>query len=74
MLLHEKGQIDLLLRDQLAFKHASVSVYQQGRWNIFILETSTVDRTGGIRTDSVFHSLKFGMVLSHNKGAQGPII
>ena len=24
MLLHEKGQIDLLLRDQLAFKHASV--------------------------------------------------
>ena len=37
MLLHEKGQIDLLFRDQLAFKHASVSIYQQGRWNIFIL-------------------------------------
>ena len=31
MLLHEKGQKDLLLRDQLAFKHASVSIYQQGR-------------------------------------------
>ena len=31
MLLHEKGQKDLLHRDQLAFKHASVSICQQGR-------------------------------------------
>ena len=42
--------------------------------NHFHFINLTVDRTGGVRTDSVFPSLKFGMVLSHNKGAQGPII